>query len=58
MGIPKVIHYCWFGGKPLPVSYTHLVSGFPSAKAAGFVCICHETPNGRNVICICKTSQR
>lgn len=20
MGIPKVIHYCWFGGKPLPKS--------------------------------------
>lgn len=20
MGIPKIIHYCWFGGKPLPTS--------------------------------------
>ena len=19
--IPKIIHYCWFGGNPIPVSY-------------------------------------
>ena len=26
--IPKTIHYCWFGGKPLPASFAALLEGW------------------------------
>ena len=26
--IPKTIHYCWFGGKPLPASFLALLDGW------------------------------
>lgn len=25
-GIPHIIHYCWFGGKPLPEEYKHYIA--------------------------------
>ena len=26
MSIPKIIHYCWFGGKPLPADCEKLIA--------------------------------
>ena len=28
MPIPKVIHYCWFGDKPIPKEYSNYISGW------------------------------
>lgn len=26
--IPKIIHYCWFGGKPIPAEYEHYIKSW------------------------------
>lgn len=28
--IPKVIHYCWFGGKPIPKEYMKYIDSWKS----------------------------
>ena len=27
-GIPHIIHYCWFGGHPLPEEYRHYIDSW------------------------------